>query len=506
MGLTQPDIYSEINEFILNKYNSPEPQVKISEYLEDLNKILFAYQQTRSEKRKELIEDLKQLNIIYSRNNSSGEKKYLKASQVYLQSDDLIEYFYKYNLFNVVSEEVNRQFMDNNDILYEMLLIIGCENKPRQIKINPSLSYNEKRVLRDYKRYTKEIQEIDYEYEGLENFFNSKKISINRSCILWKFMLKSIASITNWECENFFHGEYRWFYYNELSSKFDSKILKLLKITRWIIDKDDKYVLPSEICIYDLPECYDKKDKNIDILACSIGTKIDEIRQIEDKYGGIFIQGERKEEYNKFKKWEDEQRKKKLENDREWLSVSDPESLNPIAVELELKNIQNIVRVSQRLSDNNDDSQIDKCIECKPEESRIEISREKLIEIGNWGERFVRKHLMNKYSNERSTKVIWKNENGEIGYGYDFEIFFKSGEIYYIEVKSKIDSNPQLIQITGAQWEFSRELFNRSEGDKYHIYVVCNVGSEHAKIEVIKNPIKLWKEGKLYAHPIQIKL
>ena len=73
-------------------------------------------------------------------------------------------------------------------------------------------------------------------------------------------------------------------------------------------------------------------------------------------------------------------------------------------------------------------------------------------------------------------------------------------------MKSKIDEEPQLFEITGTQWEFARKLYNENEGDKYNIYVVRNACSENAKIEIIKNPTKLWKEGKLYAHPVCFKL
>ncbi|MBI4850103.1 MAG: hypothetical protein HY808_16270 [Nitrospirae bacterium] len=56
------------------------------------------------------------------------------------------------------------------------------------------------------------------------------------------------------------------------------------------------------------------------------------------------------------------------------------------------------------------------------------------------------------------------------------------------------------------QWEFARKLFDSGDGEKYWIYKVVNAGQENAKIEKLQNPIKLWKEGRLYAHPVNIKL
>ena len=63
-----------------------------------------------------------------------------------------------------------------------------------------------------------------------------------------------------------------------------------------------------------------------------------------------------------------------------------------------------------------------------------------------------------------------------------------------------------MIEITGAQWEFARKLYNDGEGDKYYIYVVKNAGSQDATINPIQNPTSLWYSGKLYAHPIRFKL
>lgn len=80
--------------------------------------------------------------------------------------------------------------------------------------------------------------------------------------------------------------------------------------------------------------------------------------------------------------------------------------------------------------------------------------------------------------------------------------YFKTGILHF----PLNQDTPQLFEITGTQWEFARKLYNENEGDKYKIYVVSNAGNENAKIKSIKNPTKLWKEGKLYAHPVHFKL
>jgi len=73
-------------------------------------------------------------------------------------------------------------------------------------------------------------------------------------------------------------------------------------------------------------------------------------------------------------------------------------------------------------------------------------------------------------------------------------------------VKSREEESPELITITGAQWQSASSLFDQGEGDKYSIYIVENAGKTNATVKKIQNPVKKWREGKLYAHPINLKL
>ena len=90
--------------------------------------------------------------------------------------------------------------------------------------------------------------------------------------------------------------------------------------------------------------------------------------------------------------------------------------------------------------------------------------------------------------------------------GYDFVIKKDNTEIEYIEVKTKTQQGEELIVITGTQWEFARKLYDQDEGEKYILYIVVNAGKSNPGIKCLRNPIKLWKEGILYAHPVNFKL
>ena len=506
LGLLKPDIFAEIKEFVIPKYYEPNTDINLEEYFEDFEKLIIAFEKEDSEKKKEMITNLKDLHIIYSTNVITGEHYFCKPDKVYLKSDDLVEYFTGYDHVFFVSDEFNQKFSNNNGVLTDFLLNIGCENKPKRIQIEPSLSYDDKKKLRDNNRATREIHTIDYDYEGLENCLS--EITKEKSNLIWIFLLKSLASCNRWEKHDFFKGEYSWFYFSQHYKKFESKFLKTLKSTKWILDKNSNNVLPSAISLSALPDCYPKDDENIEVLIDVLGFQIDEIKRVEEKYGGVYIPAEQREKYEKFLKWEAEQSRQEesndLENDDKWIPEVEAESVEPIVEEIEPEIIETPNYRGQRPSENNNE---EKHIETDDQDKpRDERSKKELKDIGNWGEKYVFNHLQKEYADEDNIEIIWLNKNGDVGKGYDFSILSSGEEVEYIEVKSKIDKAPQLFEITGPQWEFARKLYNENEGDKYKIYVVSNAGNENAKIGIIKNPTKLWRDGKLYAHPVHFKL
>ncbi len=507
LGLSKPDIFAEIKEFVVPKYRDPDPDIDIEEYFEDFKKLLIAFQKEEPDKKQEMINDLKDLYIIYSTNSITGEHQFCKPDEVYLKNEDLVEYFNGFDHVFFVSDELTKKFSNGDSGLTELLLTIGCEDKPRRIQIEPTLTSEEKSELRKksyYDRLTREIHTYDYNYEGLENFL--KNITEKRTCILWNFLLKSIESYPKYPKQNFFLGEYQWKYYNENTANFKSRFLKTLIKTAWLFDNNGNLFLPNQISLSELSDSYSKDDDNVEVLIRTFGLQIDEIKQIEEKTGGKFIPKEEYEEYLKWKKEQSEKESKKETEKDSWKAEVEPDSIEVTVEEIEPEIIDTPDLRGQCPSEintgnNNDESEMD-----EQDEAKKGKSNKQLKDIGKWGERFVYNHLQQNLINQDNTEIVWLNENGDVGKGYDFSIVSDGNEIEYIEVKSKTDSDPQLFEITGTQWECARKLYNKNEGDKYKIYVVSNAGTENAKIGIIKNPTKLWKDGKLYAHPVHFKL
>jgi len=114
LGLSKPDIFAEIKEFVAPKYRDSDPDINLEEYFEDFEKILIAFQKEDSDKKKEMINDLKNLYIIYSTNSITDEHQFCKPDEVYFKTEDLVEYFKVFDKVFFVSDEIEKQFSDRS--------------------------------------------------------------------------------------------------------------------------------------------------------------------------------------------------------------------------------------------------------------------------------------------------------------------------------------------------------------------------------------------------------
>jgi len=520
LGLTKPDLFAEIREFILPKYQTENP-VKDESYFEDFEKLLKGYESIQSSKKGEFIDELSKISFIYAiRNDSAKEGCLVKANQAYFGDSDLKEYFNGYQSVYFVSEELYEKFGEEK--VKKFLKELGVEDKPRRIEIAGNLTWEEKSRLRGNSGCSYDVHIKDYEYEGLENFIND--ITPEKSYLLWKLLIKNIGSLNSWEAQEFFYSEYSWFYRSQHFSKFEAKFLKTLKQQAWLVDRNNNFRRPSEITFSELSDSYIKESPNIDILIKVLEFKPEIIDQLPENDRRILeIAKARNITPDELERILSE-REKKLSGQKkeQWSPECEPDAVTVKIQEVELDKI-----VPADLS-----SQVKNVEEVRGEKSTKKIEKlEKEVEktpidkkaIGRWGEEYVYNAIKKKYQEEgdiietdsgfkvisngsEEFEIIWLNKHQDKGKGYDFVIIENGNEIEYIEVKTKTQEGEELIEVTGTQWEFARRLFEQNEGERYSFYIVSNAGEKNAEIRILRNPIKLWKEGKLYAHPVNFKL
>ena len=294
---------------------------------------------------------------------------------------------------------------------------------------------------------------------------------------------------------------------------------------QWLRDKDGGYRRPSEISVLELPEEYIKKSPNIDALKEKLRFKPDVFDQLPEEYRNklelikdISIQD--------LEKLLAEQKKKELLKPEEKISDWKPE-YKPREVDVKMEEIEPEKIVTLDLKGQSE--KLEKGISEEPTSEKT-IDKEVVKtpshadskKIGGWGEEHVYHALMKKYeeigsvietdfgfkvnSDNEEFEIVWLNKHRNVGKGCDFVIKKNSIEIEYIEVKTKVQEAEELIETTGTQWEWARKLYEQKEGNKYLFYIVSNAGNANTEIRILRNPIKLWKAGKLYAHPINFKI
>lgn len=515
LGLKKPDIHAEVKELILPKYQK-EGVIKDQDYFDDFKKILESYESIPANKKLDFKKELSDTLFIYSTQNVTGQDSLQKPSKVYFADSDLKEYFDGYSYVHFVSEELYKKFGEK--ALKTFLSDLGVKDRPRRVrKTKVDLSPEEK------KRWGYNIDKIDYDYNGLGKFI--EQITANKSYLLWKLLLRNIGQMGTLEARKFFKGRYEWFYYIKRSEDFDANFLKTLRHEKWLVDKNKEFRKPSDIKFSELSEDYENNGQNIEILK--------EVLEFRPEIQDQLPEDDRKIlELVKEKGITPEQLKKILSEITEESPDLTPEEkawtpeCEPNVGDLTITPAEPDKIFTPDLTGQNGTSAVNDTPPRRDNKPLKEDVPENPVDkkvIGNWGEKRVYEALKEKYQNfgpiietgsgfkvitdsSEEFEIIWLNKNQDIGKGYDISIKKNGTEIEYIEVKSKIHEEAELIGVQGTQWEFARKLFEQNEGEKYSFYVVLNTGKENASIKSISNPIKLWKEGKLYAHPVNFEL
>ena len=518
LGLTTPDLFAEVKEFILRNYQEDNP-IKDEKYFEDFEKMLKAYEIIPANKRRDYTRELSKLSFIDSVHNGTGDNHLQKPSKVYFNDNNLKKYFVGYTNVYFVSEDLYEKFGEER--MKPFLIDLGVENKPRRIGIPGNLSWEEKSRLRGDIQHTGDIYQKDYELEGLENFL--KEMTFLKSFLLWNLLLNSIETLNTTEARKYFEGNYRWWRFQDYYDKgFEAKFTKMLRQLDWFVDKNSNSKKPSDITFPELSDDYIKESPNIEILIKALGFKPEAIDQLPEDYRKKLeiVKDLTPEELEKLIS----EIKNKSPDKEEiiWTPEHEADKVNVVIEEVEHERI-----ITPDLTGQGEKEEIEKeKIKSKRNEETEEDKRQKLLDkkaIGEWGEKHVYHALKKEYlkigsitetesgfivvnNSFEEYEIVWLNKYNDRGVGYDFIIKKNASDVEYIEVKTKTEEKPEFIEVTGTQWEFARKLFEQNEGEKYSFFVVSNAGKENVKIHKLKNPIKLWKEGKLYAHPVSFKL
>jgi flagellar biosynthesis GTPase FlhF len=264
LGLEKPQEYEEIQYYILPRYQKNE-DIEPGLMLRDFRKLVRYFLNCPWQKKTEYVNQLKTLpfcRAVFQKN-----KVRVLPTLIYFNTTVLKQYF---------SDEQEIYFLDNTfyqacrdeftqDTLNTFFKELGIENKPRRIKIQANLSWQDREAIHQgqctydyyhFSRYT-----YDYDLEGLNAFL--KHQSLENSKILWQFLLKLIEAHLG---EEIFKGQYHWFYRREQYHYFEAQFLITLRETAWLYKPNGFCVKPAEIILSELAMHYETESYAASIL------------------------------------------------------------------------------------------------------------------------------------------------------------------------------------------------------------------------------------------------
>jgi hypothetical protein len=380
---------------------------------------------------------------------------------------------------------------------------------------------------------------VDHKLEGLEDFMKNSELTKVDSILIWNILLHTIQQKDK---EDLFAGYYSWYYYSPHKTTFKSAALKLLQEKDWLYSKEGKEKFkPKELTLEALDKEYNTDSEEAEKLI----DKLNFLSSAEDEFLNNLPETKR-EMYNQFeeviklceeegidfktalRQIKDEAQAKKEQQEMEETPDIDSIDISESGFEGSNNNKElgtlSFSNSEDKGVDDDENEENDNNGNKGKQKKRARQSQKMRNFIGNQGEKVVFKYLKIKWSknnkllseddntlkfqnqNKEIIIVEWLNSETQKGFGCDFWVKKNDEIIEYIEVKSTKEKGKDLYPVNGFQWSSAYKLYKEGRGNTFYFYIVRNALTEKPTVTVIRNPIKLWKDGKLHAHPVNLEL
>lgn len=284
LGLKEPDPVDDVTRNVLPRYTAQADKYP-PEYDDDVERILEAYQTDSQKRRADLIDKLREGWWIPCKNAESNEIILGKAEHnTYLPTQKLSK---------LLSGNSDVWFADRSRPVLQGKL---CQAVLEACGVSEYLQTNElskcdlpeselSRIRRQAGLQRSSYGRItDYTIQGLSVALDS----ISAADANWQDLSHQL-----WDCihdsirhfrEAFLFGEYSWSYSHEArTERIPAQFVRMLRKARWLPGKNGAPCRPSELCLADLPEAF-QRDANPTFVGL-LEFKPDEIRQLAEKTG-----------------------------------------------------------------------------------------------------------------------------------------------------------------------------------------------------------------------------
>jgi hypothetical protein len=532
LGITAPDIFAEIREVILPRYNDDE-EISVETHLSDINLIFAARANDNKEEWKKLLKQMNAIPIAPIGYTGTGNLSFMMPSETYIPTHEIKVYFSSSREVYMVLTEIYAGI--ENPSLHQYLNQIGCRFTPKKLNTENVLpsEIRKQEQAKHVGKWPYDEEVVDFNLQGIENGLSS--ITTDMSVCIWNLLLKMISVSRSYSKGNCLKAKYSYKYslsnrsYSSDATYYDSVLLRQLKESSWLFTSSGEIVQPRAITFEDLSTVYTVDTPEAEILIATLRFQLTDEKAIEIKTGlkVVLMSESQKEAWETFQKSQSDKVKIGNEEDLEpGRIVWEPEkTVDEVEILVRELNRQSPPIANGSQMSSNFESPIPSIQLFIGEEKegyvKKDLTQEDKNRIGEWGENIVYNYLKKKFSEQtiRETKsgfiaegseskveIKWLNQNGEVGIGCDFEIWKEGSLIEQIEVKSSKEADNILIELSRTQWETAKYLHLKNQGNKYSIYVVAGVGTDLSSVIELNDPLQKWYDNYLVTQNVQFRI
>ena len=252
LGLWELDPVDDVIENLLPKYRLDELEFQDSEYQDDIERILNAYDTDSTSRKNRLVSALKDVRFIIAADAGNGKNQFVVPSDAYMATDRLTKLFE--GVSSVLLVDNSRECL-RGERIRDLLRAVHAPEYLLPIPETPSLTDEEKTQLRidrgwdrwNITRYRGETVK-DYALRGLDALLEvlidlPRDQASDRARILWD----ALCDVRSRRGDAVFRGEYSWFYHIDRHASFPASFIKTLNQTAWVPDKDGVLQCPGDV-------------------------------------------------------------------------------------------------------------------------------------------------------------------------------------------------------------------------------------------------------------------
>ena len=254
LGLREPDLVDDVKVNILPAYLADHVSVDDSRYESDLRRIVDTYKTVDGDRRRKLVEVLRQAKFVRVIDIGSGEPTFAKPNGTYAPTDALRGLFDGLKGVLFVDEAVAAL---QGDDAKKLLTACGVRDHIRVLNSEKDVDPSDDRwvAVRERAGWPKSNRGNKVRDRRLDRLNDLLKLLPSANAgrrevfarLLWDELLRIAA-----RDHNQFFGRYTWFYHSERSQSIDARFVKQLNKAAWIPAGDGTLLRPRDVTIESL--------------------------------------------------------------------------------------------------------------------------------------------------------------------------------------------------------------------------------------------------------------